>query len=251
MPIVKICLFLITGVLLLFFDVFSRSVTRQPLSLLTKEKVNYKTIDLTKPEKSACEKVRVVHGGRFTERGWKALDHNDRIRIQLIDSFGANASGAVELDVYNFNPKVQATATKQHFFSLYGLQNPDSDTFKIEGPHPYFNLRVGKNKYADGYGIKVLWSPKGKESRQEVGPLAVQPNPPGWLTNQLYTWRVEWNADSIRYFLNGKLYFGPVFFGQRIKPMDYIMIGADRDSDVFKESKSLTGCFYQRVRIYQ
>ncbi len=197
----------------------------------------------------------IAKGGKFTKEGWQSTDSLSQVVIVLRDGFEPTESGAIEMEISNFNPLTQRTGKKQHFFSLYA--NPEGmnwiDEFR-DGEYqkkdlalPFFNFRVGTYDNEEGRGIKMLW--KADAERHEEAPFGARKD---WSEDKTYTWKAVWDADSLSCYLDGEKIFGPVTFGPRTphSNLRYIFLskGGMRKDNVWF---GMPGPVYKKIRVYR
>jgi hypothetical protein len=220
-------------------------------------KYSVSEIDLTNDNPSGIEELRMVRGGVFVPKGWQSVDSLNYIMIALKDGFKYNEPGAIELEMTNLNPMIQATGKKQHFFNLYASptghhfakEYRDGKFIDLNPCYPFISLRFGEKLYTNenGQGIKVLW--RANEKRIEQAPFGARSD---WDISKTYVWRMEWDEDSLSVFLNGLLIFGPKDFGNRDKnaTMRYIWIGKDAH---LQEGVwfGFPGPVYQKIRVFR
>jgi len=187
------------------------------------------------------EEGKYITEGAFVNEGWQSTSGSSQMVIALSNVFEPNESGAIEIDVTNFNPIDQYSSSKQQFINLYsfpdGNQNNWHDTDKC-----WWNLRGGTNYMeSGGAGFKFLWAPASVDSRHEVRLIHSRTN---WSTSETYTFRIEWSSTELTLHLDGQRLHGPVSFGGRSGSLKYIFLGKDNNYPGF------SGPIYKAVRVY-
>lgn len=200
------------------------------------------TIALDDLKPGPAEVSRTVKGGRWENRGWQATSPKDQLRIELKEGFGPRQSGAIEVDITNFCPLVQAVGSKHHFITLHG--DAGGDAF-VSRDSAFVTLRAG-GQYIDEkgkLGIKVLW--RGGSGRGEEGTFGAR----DWTEAETYTWRCEWNDQALCVYLDGKCIFGPAEFSGRFsRPMKHLFLGTDGIGG--EAWFGMIGPVYRAVRLY-
>ena len=197
---------------------------------------------LTSGQAVSGEAAKDVNGGTFTSQGWQSTSTSSQIRITLSTGFAPGESGALELDITNFDPVNQYSGDKHQFFNLYTR----SDGSKADWENTakgWWNVRGGKNYMTgDGAGFKFLLAPAGLDSRHEVRLIQDKND---WDTGRTYTLRAEWTSSEISLYLDGQKLTGPHDFGGRGEDLAYVFIGKDNVYGGF------SGPVYTALRVYR
>ena len=201
---------------------------------------------LTGEDPVGIEIEKVVKGGEFLSDGWQAQGSNNQIRIQLPDTiFPANGSGAMEVDVRNFDPPAQYNSKKHQFINLYS--RPDgSKAFWDDDRKSWWNIRGGNNyrNSSTAAGFKWLYTPAGLATRHEHRLIQ---NTSNWDRAKTYTFRVEWTASHISISLDGQVLRGNGNFGNRVEALQYVFLGKD---NVYSGMSTSDGIVYTALRLY-
>jgi len=217
------------------------------------------SIDLTDHKMSVYESNRVVKGGEITSHGWKMTDSLDQYIIELRQGFLPYESGAIEVDVTNFDPMNQTTGDKQHFINFYG--HPYGSQFGTPEMRstPFFTVRAGQ-KYGDETkkSFKILWRASADNRHEDRG-FGERGD---WDLKKTYTWRAEWDIDHLRIYLDGEKIFDTAerkeeeCFCKRTAALKYVYLGSDNSWDFHEHILKDTwfgfpGPIYKAVRVYR
>jgi len=158
---------------------------------------------------------KLVEGGSFTAAGWQTTGEDDQLRLML--STPVSGAGSLEVDVTNFDPSTQYTATKTQIINMYTTENGSQDVFDTD--EAWWNIRTGTNY---GTGLKFLAAPNGGDSREEGRYLEDDT----WDPDDVHRFRVEWSAGVVDLFLNGT-HLETFPYGGRVQPLQYVFLGRD------------------------
>jgi len=158
---------------------------------------------------------KLVEGGSFTAAGWQTTGAGDQLRLMLATP--VSGAGSLGVDVTNFDPSTQYTATKTQIINMYTTENGSQDVFETD--EAWWNIRTGTNY---GTGLKFLAAPNGGDSREEGRYLEDDT----WDPSDVHRFRVEWSAGFIDLFLNGT-HLESFPFAGRVQPLQYVFLGRD------------------------
>ena len=167
----------------------------------------------------------IVWSWRLAEDLGRASGYGGRTSTPIIDedqlllemSNGISGSGLFEIDVTNFDPTAQYSATKHQIVNMYTSDNGSQDVFDTN--EAWWNIRTGTNY---GTGLKVLAAASGGDSRDEARLIQNA----SWNPADIHTFTVEWDSQAIAIYLNGS-HLETLPFNGRIQPLQYTFIGRD------------------------
>lgn len=202
------------------------------------------------PNKSAGAAEKWVSGGQFSKKGWASVEASNQIVVVLERPFEPNQSGAVQIEIQGFSPRMQ--------------YEPASDGVISEGGYRYhffgigsqyenhwqkgscFALLRGGQRYGTGYKFMYgsLGSPRDKSHGAEIEMFRNKE----WDAKASHIHRIEWTDKTIRYILDDKTVYEKENFGDRKEALKYVWIG--RDNFRGKSWPSLIGPTFLNLKVF-